>query len=331
MKIKMASLAKLGLSGGKAPASPRAASSSKAPEPDDPYGAIDAMLAAAKLSSAPTMTMQMGYLQKKSGGHDGKISLKLREHWDKRFFVLPADSSTLQYFKTQADFQDRKEPLGSVDIPGSTVYLKSKLQDGSFRFTVRSKERELKLKADSETDYLSWVQGLRPRAALFRELADEGDDAAASSRDRAASVRTRSHTAAPIGRLAQQEGWLEKKSSGRTRSVSSVVGAGRLLNAWERRYFALPLDSSTMSYYHNEHEMLAARPALGSVECKGAKLFLKEIKGGVYRFTVKTEERELKLRTESEADFTAWMDALGKYATQQNDGDDSDGDTVGVS
>jgi len=321
------SLAKLGISKEAEAPKPKSTKSSKNPFDDDPFGAIDEMLAGASLGSGPPQLMRMGYLHKKSGGHDGKSSLKtslLGAKWDKRFFVMPADSSEMQYYKTESDFHDRKEPLGSIDIPGATVYLKA-VHKGVYRFTVRSSERELKLRADSEKEYLDWVQGLRPRVALFRELLDDEDAGAPSSRQGSTKDSARKDSTTTT---AQAEGWLEKKSGSRARSVSSMVGAKKMMgSSWEKRYFVLPLGSTTLSYYQSDHEFLAGRQAAGTLECGGSSLFLKEIKGGVYRFTIRSSERELKLRSDSEAEYTRWMDALGRHATQQQgDGGDSDGE-----
>lgn len=64
-----------------------------------------------------------------------------------------------------------------------------------------------------------------------------------------------------------------------------MTGSG----SWEKRYFALPISGSVLSYYASPHEFLASRPALGSVECAGSVVFLKKAKdGGVHRFTIKS-------------------------------------------
>ena len=42
----------------------------------------------------------------------------------------------------------------------------------------------------------------------------------------------------------------------------------------------------------------ARKGAAGMMECRGAAVFLKEVKGQTFRFTVKSAARELKLRAD---------------------------------
>ena len=139
---------------------------------------IDSMLADGGLGLADSAGAQlatMGYLHKKSGGHEsggksliGKMSsMKVRgEHWSKRYFVMPADAHTMSYYKSEQEFSAGKEKLGEVAVDGATVYLKKVSTKGKFRFTVRTSDRELKLRAENEAEYLPWVQSLRPRVAV---------------------------------------------------------------------------------------------------------------------------------------------------------------------
>ena len=77
-----------------------------------------------------------GYLEKKSGGKEGRTKIKVLEKWDKRFFVLPkGDGSELHYFKKADDYRDGKTPLGSLECRGATVFLKE-VKGQTFRFTV---------------------------------------------------------------------------------------------------------------------------------------------------------------------------------------------------
>ena len=44
--------------------------------------------------------------------------------------------------------------------------------------------------------------------------------------------------------------------------------------------------------------------------CKGAKVFLKEVKGKTFRFTIVADKRTLKLRAVDAASYQMWIDAL---------------------
>ena len=69
----------------------------------------------------------------------------------------------------------------------------------------------------------------------------------------------------------------------------------------------LPKNSSQLSYYKDEEAYAAGLPAL-QLECAGAK-FLKLQKGDLARFTVESDDRELKLRA-SAAEYQKWAAPL---------------------
>ena len=74
-------------------------------------------------------------------------------------------------------------------------------------------------------------------------------------------------------------------------------------------------DSSPAVCADSPSDFLAGRAALGSVATAGAAVYVKaagakDAKKGVYRFTVKDTTRELKLRSDNEADCTAWVQAV---------------------
>ena len=74
-------------------------------------------------------------------------------------------------------------------------------------------------------------------------------------------------------------------------------------------------DDGTLSYYKTTSDASDFQDApLSSLQCTGALVFLKEEKGGVFRFTVKSAERELKLRAPTSEDYTNWTAALGRIA-----------------
>ncbi len=80
----------------------------------------------------------------------------------------------------------------------------------------------------------------------------------------------------------------------------------------------LPPGGSLLSYYANESDYLSGKDAKGCLETSGATVFLKEVKGGVHRFTVQAAARELKLRAPSAADYDAWCRALRPYVSMRD-------------
>ena len=126
-----------------------------------------------------------GGLEKKSGGHEGKSKMRLLQHWEKRWFVLPAGSTELSYYKDEAHLQAGK-PAGAVELTGATAFLKShgrargislasRKSKGEevYRFTIlgtdKDGQRELKLKASCVEDYEEWEEALK---AIVGEVGD---------------------------------------------------------------------------------------------------------------------------------------------------------------
>ena len=142
-------------------------------------------------------------------------------------------------------------------------------------------------------------------------------------------------------------GWLEKKSGGHhddgsyrsegsyrghsiradsTRSedgesspVRSTMKAlsnkieNNLVHNWKRRWFVMEPKSAELKYYSSK-ETYDGRsvddPCLGSLDCQGVKIYLKEVSdSGVHRFTLLTEKRDLKLRACQE-DYELWAQRL---------------------
>lgn len=110
-----------------------------------------------------------------------------------------------------------------------------------------------------------------------------------------------------LPRPQPMSGWLEKKSGGKD-------GASSRFDKWDRRFFFLPQGSPTLAYYKSEADVRGSKPPAGTIDCNGASVFLKEVKGSTFRFTIRTPQRELKLRAASATDYEAWMTALGKVA-----------------
>ena len=108
---------------------------------------------------------------------------------------------------------------------------------------------------------------------------------------------------------AHVEGFLEKKSGGKSASPSRFKKA--FLEKWDKRFFVLSAGGTELRYYHTAEEAhYQAQKPLGAVECIGAKVFLKAEQGELYRFTVLSAERELKLRAPDAASYRMWMEAL---------------------
>lgn len=91
-----------------------------------------------------------GFLEKKSGGKEGRAKWKLTEKWSKRWFVLAPEASVLRYYKSEGEAMEGKEPLGVLECAGATVFLKEVQKGGAHRFTVRAAARELKLRAGTK-------------------------------------------------------------------------------------------------------------------------------------------------------------------------------------
>ena len=104
---------------------------------------------AARPTSPRWLSRMKGYLDKKSGGKDGKMKMKLLEKWTRRFFVLPDGATVLSYYKDEAAFMKQATALGTIDCRGSRFFLKEVVKDSIFRFTVVAASRELKLRADT--------------------------------------------------------------------------------------------------------------------------------------------------------------------------------------
>ena len=251
-----------------------------------------------------------GWLEKKSGGKEGQRK-RLTDRWEKRWFALVG--SQLSYYKSEADYTKAKAPLGFVEVQGAKIFLKE-VKGTAFRFTVKTAARELKLRAPTPSAYKLWADALTPLAQSVGELsADmstrEGDDE--EEEEEGGYGASSSVVAPPL-----LSGWLEKKSGGKESFKNAPSKAKKLLlDKWDRRWFTLG-PGTQMSYWKTEKDLLAGKPALGVIECFGASVFLKEVKGTVFRFTVRSETRALKLRAPTAADYQKWTSALGPLTNQ---------------
>ncbi len=117
-----------------------------------------------------------GWLEKKSGGKEDKSKMKMMQKWDRRYFVLDSCGTSLSYYKSAEGYRKGEAPAGSVECAGSRAFLKEVVggKGGAdvYRFTVASKERELKLRG-GEADYKQWQEALRPAGVSFVNFASE--------------------------------------------------------------------------------------------------------------------------------------------------------------
>ena len=128
--------------------------------------------------SRPVIVGYKGYLFKKAGGKEGQEHSKLKllaERWTKRFFVLPTGSYALSYYKSEDAFMKGEPPLGTVDCVDATVFLKEVVRGSIQRFTIMTKERELKLRAPTE-DYQAWVEAFKPITEFKNQTTSVDDD-----------------------------------------------------------------------------------------------------------------------------------------------------------
>ena len=131
-----------------------------------------------------------GYLEKKQGGKDGRSTSlfgldKQLGKWERRYFVLAADSDELRYYPSPKEYLAQRAASGSLSLAGAVVSKKGDPKDlakGRHRFTVYSGtdtrtrgSRELKLRADAEADCQGWIEALT-RAGRARD-ADPSDRA----------------------------------------------------------------------------------------------------------------------------------------------------------
>jgi hypothetical protein len=128
-----------------------------------------------------------------------------------------------------------------------------------------------------------------------------------------------------VSALTGHRGYLFKKAGGKAFDKRSLL-KGKA-ERWAKRWFVLAPGSTSLAYYRSEEKQMGGEAPLGTVECKRAVLFLKEVRAGqVYRFTVRSAARELKLRTvsgpTSSADYDAWMAALAPLTEIRDDEDD---------
>ena len=104
-----------------------------------------------------------GWMEKKSGGHSPTStgSNPVMDSWDKRWFVLLPGSPELTYYKSRQAHEEGAEPLGSVNLKGCDFFLKERPKKDVHRWTVRTCERELKLRAASTEDYEYWTRAVK--------------------------------------------------------------------------------------------------------------------------------------------------------------------------
>ena len=260
--------------------------------------------AGAHLAALPSCS---GWLEKKSGGKEGQSKSRMLERWDKRWFVLL--DSEVCYYKSEDDAKYGKPPLGALDCTGASIFLKE-VKGSTFRFTVVALSRELKLRAPTAASYEQWMAALEPHAASVvrdRTVSDAtvGDRHSLTS-GRVSSSRaslTRLSLSGGVAAAERTTGYLEKKAGSKEKQ-----GKSRLLERWDRRFFVL--EGTMLCYFKSDEDERKGKAAAGSISCAGAEVFLKEVRGGVFRFSVRSTARELKLRAPNAAEYKRWLAAL---------------------
>ena len=77
-------------------------------------------------------------------------------------------------------------------------------------------------------------------------------------------------------------------------------------------------DATFFEYFKDEASAAQGKGmALGSLECGGATVFLKDANGAKRRFTVQSSSCGIKLRASSSSDFQRWHDALSRVASTE--------------
>ncbi|KAL1504897.1 hypothetical protein AB1Y20_008666 [Prymnesium parvum] len=130
---------------------------------------------AERLADVPNRPGREGWMEKKSGGHSGTTKFKMMQKWDRRYFVLPKGSTVLSYYTSDEDFKLKLEALGSVECKGARVFLKGVTKEDEYRFTLVSKDRELKLRARNMADYHAWKTVLESVITDFVEDPSQDD------------------------------------------------------------------------------------------------------------------------------------------------------------
>jgi len=107
---------------------------------------------------------KMNLLKKPGFSGSGKKHIFHKSVWDERFFVMEPTSTEMKYYKTEADHEKGKEPLGTVECSGTNVITnvshcpsgecETKGIGKEFYFTVYSisSKREFKMRAKSQAD-----------------------------------------------------------------------------------------------------------------------------------------------------------------------------------
>ena len=105
------------------------------------------------------MTEFTGWLDKKSGGKEGKHKHGGRlEHWDRRWVVLHLETAELAYYHGEADWRHKHKPSDKLCCHGATLVHSD--HDKPLHFCVRASTRELRLRAATPEDYLRWTDEL---------------------------------------------------------------------------------------------------------------------------------------------------------------------------
>ena len=283
-----------------------------------------------------------GWLDKQSGGKLQKKGLgNTMAKWDRRFFVLKAGTSTLQYFKSERDASVGKKPAGELNCDGGEVKRETA---GGNVFSISTAERVLTLRAESQQDVTDWTLAVvaagghtelgafsaagsqrdmtmsQVAAAEASKASPRGAPLSAAARD-VASPAARSESPAVPPRVGDggravsaddvalpgMEGYLTKQSGGKTTGKST---AGEMMRKWDRRYFKMAAGSSQLAYYKSKEECAAGKPPAGKLDVAGATLKVEEEAGGLYVMHLVTPTRTLSIRADAILPLESWVGAL---------------------
>ena len=102
------------------------------------------------------------------------------------------------------------------------------------------------------------------------------------------------------------QGFLEKQSGGK---LDKKRSAGNALSKWDKRFFKLNPGSGLLAYYKTESDAQKGKPPAGTASCHGA-VIEKPAGAAGHEFALRTLDRVLTMRAQSEGDASQWVAAF---------------------
>eukprot|EP01052_Picozoa_sp_SAG31_P050538 SAG31_NODE_11577_length_1016_cov_1.293348_1_plen_207_part_00 len=123
--------------------------------------------------SGPVGVVLAGMLEKSSAGKKeiwGQEKKKKKEDWKRRWFVLVAGQEpVLQYYKDQTEWQKRKQAKGNLLLRTAVATASVGLNgEPGLDFTIATRERNLRARADSTRNASDWVEQINAVAGAAR-------------------------------------------------------------------------------------------------------------------------------------------------------------------